>query len=74
LIQVAATALHLEAGRRAPAERLLAQALSKLEDAPNDVVGLPARRIRDGAVRVAAALAAGEDLRAAVDDLRLLRT
>ncbi|MBP7677279.1 MAG: DUF309 domain-containing protein [Thermoanaerobaculia bacterium] len=74
LIQVAATALHLEAGRRAPAERLLARALSKLEDAPDDVGGLPARRIRDGAVRVATVLATGEDLRAALDDLRRLRT
>ncbi|MHB8800470.1 MAG: DUF309 domain-containing protein [Thermoanaerobaculia bacterium] len=74
LIQVAAAALHLEAGRRAPAERLLSRALSKLEDVPDEVAGLPARRIRDGALRLVSALAAGEDARPAVDDLRRLRT
>ena len=74
LIQAAAAALHLEAGRRAPAERLLARALSKLADAPDDVGGLPARRIRDGASRISSALVAGEDPLPAVDDLRRLRT
>jgi|GEM_PF-5452139 len=74
MIQVAAAALHLEAGRRAPAERLVARALAKLEDVPDDVAGLPARRIRDGALRLASALAAGEDHRPAVDALRRLRT
>jgi hypothetical protein len=49
LIQVAAACVHLRHLRAAPAARLLALAVAKLADAPDELGGVPAAALRETA-------------------------
>jgi hypothetical protein len=59
LIQLAAACLHVEKGRLAPAGRLLALGLEKLEGAPPDFHGIPVETLRAEATSLQALVAAG---------------
>lgn len=60
LIQVAAGGVHLASGRTRPAAALLKLALEKLEDAPDELHGIPVAAMRERVREVVDALGSGE--------------
>ena len=60
LIQLAAAGVHLGRGRPGPAKNLLALGIEKLDNAPEDFLGIPAGELLTRARSLQAVLAAGE--------------
>lgn len=59
LIQLAAAGVHLRAGRTGPAARLLDLAIAKLDDTPEDLLGIPSGALLAQARSLRSSLAAG---------------
>ncbi|MBK9372862.1 MAG: DUF309 domain-containing protein [Holophagales bacterium] len=59
LIQLAAAGVHLRKGRTGPAARLLDLAIAKLQDTPEDFLGIPAGALLTRARTLRSGLAAG---------------